>query len=563
MPFSISEKGILFFLGEVMASTGLTEKRFIGKIVNGFDPDNRGRYYVHVPDLIPHLPETKGILAANAIHTTRMDSAGVRGGGYGTYSPLYEGTTVEVSCQTDDISSARIVAIVSDDQSGSDMSPGKTTGVEPSGHIDQIAVKGEDDPTNPSSMFKEVQDLLASGSMEALQLLGPVLNKLNNIKNGLTHLFKDALKQIPGGDKLPIDQVINKIPAMTSSKSRSFGFDLSSLSIDAFDLEGAKKKFADLKKMAESLPQKMEFGQLMNNISNGSIQSSAKELTSIADKLSGIRDAYQFQDALGQLRDVQAEAFLRKYATKSRLARTGELNFDSLSSEEQDVVNISLGQLNEQDYLNQKASDWGKENAANIVNVPVSGEGGTYSREPNGGCTKADPAERDEQHVAMQLPDGTAIYSNMNTGSDPNCFYITFQHKASVLRFSPEGIHISTSTNYRQKITVNRDIEIDGTSSIKVNGGKYDIYVEGSANIVATQDVGINAGQNIKLTAGNNIELSAGNQILQKAGGGGVLTNSEGAVITESQGEIAFKTQGGFIVQSDGGINSFFPKLWN
>ena len=102
-----------------MASGGLTGKKWVGKIVEGQDPQQRGRYYVHIPDIQPHIAESKGILCCNAIHSTRMTNGNT--GSYGSYMSLHVDTKVEIEFPTDDISSARIVAIVSDDHEKSDI----------------------------------------------------------------------------------------------------------------------------------------------------------------------------------------------------------------------------------------------------------------------------------------------------------------------------------------------------------------------------------------------------------------------------------------------------------
>ena len=163
-----------------MASEGLRGKKFVGKIVEGYDPLQRGRYYVHVSEFQPHMPESEGILLPNATHNNRASNGST--GSYGASSPLHVGTQVQVVCLEDDISSARIEEVVSDDQPKSDMGAGKMMGVEPSGQVVTAAVSGMPESTPFGSggddMMKQFSDILNSGGPMAQQFLSSVKDKL-------------------------------------------------------------------------------------------------------------------------------------------------------------------------------------------------------------------------------------------------------------------------------------------------------------------------------------------------------------------------------------------------
>ena len=176
-----------------MPAEGLQGKKFTGKIVEGFDPQQRGRYYVHIPDLMPHMAESEGMLCPNATHNNRASTSN-SGQTSGSSMPLQPGFQVEVVCETDDISSARITAVISDDQPGSDSGPGKLMGTEPSGKVVPVAVSGlpESVPfgSADSDIMGKFADILNSGGAMAQQLLGSVKDKLGPMFNKISESFK-------------------------------------------------------------------------------------------------------------------------------------------------------------------------------------------------------------------------------------------------------------------------------------------------------------------------------------------------------------------------------------
>ena len=174
-----------------MPSQGLQGKKFVGKIVEGYDPQQRGRYYVHIPDLMPHIPDSKGMLCPNETQTNR--AANGVGGTSGSSSPLHTGFEVHVVCETDDISSARIVGVISDQIAKTDMGTGKTMGVEPSGQVVTAAVSGIPESTPFGSggeeMMKQFSEILNSGGKMAMELLESVKDKLGGAFDQISHVF--------------------------------------------------------------------------------------------------------------------------------------------------------------------------------------------------------------------------------------------------------------------------------------------------------------------------------------------------------------------------------------
>lgn len=90
----------------------LTEKEFLGKILKNKDPKNQGRYCVHIPDLMLHLPEDEGIFVKNQIHKNRITPSD--SGNYGQYFPLQPNTLVIIKFFEDDYNTGYIDRIISD-----------------------------------------------------------------------------------------------------------------------------------------------------------------------------------------------------------------------------------------------------------------------------------------------------------------------------------------------------------------------------------------------------------------------------------------------------------------
>lgn len=88
----------------------LSQKRYIGKILPDLDPKRQGRYKVHIPELMVHIPESSGIWCKNRFN----NMTGSINGEYGTYVPLHPDTVVLIEFVQDNFASGRIVDIVGD-----------------------------------------------------------------------------------------------------------------------------------------------------------------------------------------------------------------------------------------------------------------------------------------------------------------------------------------------------------------------------------------------------------------------------------------------------------------
>ena len=193
-----------------MPAEGLQGKKFTGKVVEGFDPQQRGRYYVHVPDVMPHLAESEGYLCRNSTHSSRIGSHNT--GTAGSQFPLHPGDQVELVCVQDDLSSMEICRKVTDDQPKSDSAPGKVMGTEPSGKMIPFVAKGL--PQNvpfgsaDSNIIGKFTEIMNSGGAMAQQLFASVKDKLGPTFDKIAESFKSG--------NIPSQQEMNFNESMTS-----------------------------------------------------------------------------------------------------------------------------------------------------------------------------------------------------------------------------------------------------------------------------------------------------------------------------------------------------------
>ena len=91
----------------------ITNREFVGTIVEGQDPKNEGRYKVHIPELMHNIPENKGIWVKNHVHKYRY-TKDKNEKFFGEYKPLHPGTIVIVKFLSNDYNSGYIDRILSD-----------------------------------------------------------------------------------------------------------------------------------------------------------------------------------------------------------------------------------------------------------------------------------------------------------------------------------------------------------------------------------------------------------------------------------------------------------------
>ena len=151
--------------------------------------------------------------------------------------------------------------------------------------------------------------------------------------------------------------------------------------------------------------------------------------------------------------------------------------YSELSSEEKKIVDLKSGSTNSDQMFSQLKEEWGKENNNDIQNVPTTSAAGTDENERpqyeyGQGTLKPINDERDKQTVIVTTTNKSGIYINEETSNDPNCMYIVHKGKICAIRLSDNGMHFSTDQNMFIRCGVNRDIVVDGSSSIVIDGGK-------------------------------------------------------------------------------------------
>ena len=95
-----------------MAGESLVDREFIGTILSAKDSMHQGKYKVNIPELFPHMKETKGVWCKN--HTCNHRVTPSQNGVYGSYYPLHPGTAVIVKFFANHIESGYIDRIISD-----------------------------------------------------------------------------------------------------------------------------------------------------------------------------------------------------------------------------------------------------------------------------------------------------------------------------------------------------------------------------------------------------------------------------------------------------------------
>ncbi len=90
----------------------LTEVEFIGTVLPDLDYLQQGRYKVHIPELMQHIMEDKGIWCKNQVHAWRITPSD--SGEYGSYYPLHPGTKVIVKFYKNDVNTGYVDRIISD-----------------------------------------------------------------------------------------------------------------------------------------------------------------------------------------------------------------------------------------------------------------------------------------------------------------------------------------------------------------------------------------------------------------------------------------------------------------
>ena len=99
-------------------------------------------------------------------------------------------------------------------------------------------------------------------------------------------------------------------------------------------------------------------------------------------------------------------------------------------------------------------------------------------------------ADRDEQYVLLKTPKkGNVIYINEESSVEKNSMFIIYNRdgdskRRDVIRINEEGIHIWGRDNFRMRIKLNHEIEVDGDIKIHSKGtihikGENGVYIDG------------------------------------------------------------------------------------
>lgn len=193
----------------------------------------------------------------------------------------------------------------------------------------------------------------------------------------------------------------------------------------------------------------------------------------------------------------------------------------ALTDEEKQLAKIKFGGKSSSDYITELKQTWEKQNIKTLQNNAVDGNNST-TKEEGKPSAQTNPKDRDEETIVTMTPDKTGIAINENSSDNSNSLLIVHKGKQSAIKICDDGIYISTNLSLHERIVVNNDIQIDGSSSITVNGGNYDIYVNGNANIETTGkfnayshgDMNLRSDANINISSTNgNVNIGAAQQL--------------------------------------------------
>lgn len=222
---------------------------------------------------------------------------------------------------------------------------------------------------------------------------------------------------------------------------------------------------------------------------------------------------------------------------------------------EKELMEISGGAHTIDKELVNKKQEWEKDQPDKIQNKPKDGSRdlNNTAKEEGKATAQAVQEDRDEETIVAMTPNQSGIAIMEKSSSNPDSLLIIHKGKQTAIKMCDDGIYISTDLNSFQRICINRDIQIDCSSSITVNGGNYDIKVNGDVNIEATGDYNVKAN-NINLFANTDIKMSA-NSNANLSGKSKLSLSSEGDTHVLGKGKAALGSDGPVHIKSDSDVN--------
>ena len=317
------------------------------------------------------------------------------------------------------------------------------------------------------------------------------------------------------------------------------------LSIDTFDKNAAIKQFEDIKSKANA-NLSMDPAKIASKLGTSpeALGLTGDKFSSAKDMLGNIGDPSIHKKVNDAMQDMRAE----------QITGVAGQKFSDLPPNLQAQVGVELGSMTQNKFVNGAKSEWSQQALADgkkIMNVETSNGEERPQLQYGNATNKPESKERDEQYTTMMTPNQSGSYIKEGTKEDEDSYYIIHKGKQTALRMNDEGLHISTDQSCNQRICVNRNIVIDGASSIVVNGGNYDIYINGQVNIYATNDINMTTDTNINMTAKGNINIECnGNMCMQTHGNWGA--KSDGESVINATGDLSLCTQAGLMLKASG-----------
>ena len=317
-----------------------------------------------------------------------------------------------------------------------------------------------------------------------------------------------------------------------------------SISIDVFDQAASEKKFDDIEKNANkdisfdrgAIAKKMGIKEEDLNIPGDKYTPGVKIIKRIPDN--DLRE--KVTNAMSELRAEQLTG--------------GNGGYSSLTPEQKTQVDIELGKVDKDDFVNNEKADW-RYNATHIKKRGGSDEWDPDAKEmcyrtdgnknnkglEADGSVKPWAEEQNESYCPVKTQKNSGIVINEKTKEDPDTMTMSYNGKQCAIRMGKEGFHISGDQALYLNVSGGEQIELGGQSAKHV-AGAYNLSIDGVVNIYAKGPITISTDGDMNFTAKGNINFQCN---------GNFNVAAKGMIATKSTGETAINSTGKMSIASE------------
>ncbi len=335
------------------------------------------------------------------------------------------------------------------------------------------------------------------------------------------------------------------------------------ISIDVFDQAASEKKFDKIEANANkdvsfdrsAIAKKMGIKEEDLNIPGDKYTPGVKIIKRISDN--DLRK--KVTDAMSELRAEQLTG--------------GNGGYSSLTPDQKTQVDIELGKVDKDDFVNNEKADW-RYNAMHIKKRGGSDEPDPDAREmcfrtdgdknnkglEADGSVKPWAEEQNESYCPVKTQKNSGIVINEKTKEDPDTMTLSYNGKQSAIRMGKEGFHISSDQAIYINVSGGEQIELGGQSAKHVAGaynlsidGVVNIYSKGTITISTDGDMNFTAKGNINFQCDGNFNVAAKGMIATKSTGETAI-NSIGKMSLDSADDLHIKTNSNVLFGGNGSV---------